>query len=236
MTPKDAPAAGKPGAPGAGRVHALIDRLTAEYAGDAHRTEVEAAHDSFFERAGKVFEDDEDLFDGRTAAFLEWYVIERPLDGGRRPVIDALDRTDRYSLADRQGLAFLAASVRSLFQVAQVRGDVVWLDDLLGGAHLRVVERRSTVGFESGDILEARLCWDGTSAVFGKTFLFHPRDARDDILATVPEAWARGARRDDILFGLSRLCVQWHRLGFAGHTGADRIYRGGLAGLATTAS
>ena len=59
--------------------------------------------------------------------------------------------------------------------------------------------------------------------VFGRTFLFHPPDARDALLAWVEAAAGRGVGRDEILFHLSRNHIRWHR---QGHTGAAKIYRG----------
>ena len=47
-------------------------------------------------------------------------------------------------------------------------------------------------------------------------------DARDVILDWVERAVDRGARRDEILFHLSRQYVRWHRLG---HVGAAKVYR-----------
>lgn len=214
---------------GAGRLHAAIDLLAARYGEGAYRAEVASAKDQFFERAGKVFDDDGELFESRLAAFLEWYVLERPLDGaGRPPVLDLLaDATQDDAPSElaeaRLTLAALATSHRSLFDVAAVDGNVVELEDLVRGARFRVLERRSTVGFEVADVLEARLIWDGEQVVFGKTFLFHPQDAREEILRLVDGGIERGVPTDDLLFQLSRMHLRWHR---QGHAGAAKLYRG----------
>jgi hypothetical protein len=209
----------------AGRLHKLIDRLAAEHAEIPHRGEIERAREDYFDRAGRVFEDDAELFEARMASFLEWYVLDRPLAGGEPPVLRALARAlEARQVEEARTLAYLVTSHRSLFDVAAVSGKEVQLDDVLGGARFRVVERRSTVGFEVGDLVEARLLWDGTEVIFGKTFLFHPRDARAEALAAVAAAAARGTDRDEILFQLSRLHVRWHR---HGHVNAARVYRGG---------
>lgn len=209
----------------AGRIHKLIDRLAVEYAEIPHRGEIEQAREDYFDRAGKVFEDDAELFEGRVASFLEWYVLERPLASGKAPVMRALAQSLEAGRADdARALSHLATTHRSLFDVAAVAGNEVQLDDVLGGARFRVVERRSTVGFEVGDLVEARLVWDGAEVIFGKTFLFHPRDARVEALGVVEAAANRGTDRDEILFQLSRLHVRWHR---HGHVNAARVYRGG---------
>jgi len=64
----------------------------------------------------------------------------------------------------------------------------------------------------------------GRRVIFGKTFLYHPRDAREEALGAVKTAVARGDSRDEILFSLARLHVRWHR---HGHVAAARVYRGG---------
>jgi hypothetical protein len=97
------------------------------------------------------------------------------------------------------------------------------LEDILGGARFHVVERRGTIGFEVGAIVEARVVWDGERTVFAKTFLFHPRDARSEVLDLVDSALAAGTERDEIMFRLAQLFLRWHR---HGHNNAARIYRG----------
>jgi hypothetical protein len=120
-------------------------------------------------------------------------------------------------------MAHVATSHRSLFDVTSVSDDTVALDDLLGGARFTVLERRSTIGFEVGNLVEARLVWEGRRVIFAKTFLFHPRDAREEALDLIEAALGKGAAREEIMFQLSRLHVLWHR---HGHVNARRVYRG----------
>ena len=214
------------GSESAGLIHSLIDRLATEFADEPYREEIAGAREDYFNRAGKVFEDDRELFEGRVASFLEWYVIERPLQGGAVPVLRALERANADGELEptRKALAALATSHRSLFDVASVQGDSVELEDLLGGARFKVFERRSTIGFELGDLFEARLVWEGERIIFTKTVLFHPRDARTEALDAIDAALAKGTSRAEIMFALSRNHVRWHR---HGHVNAARVYRGG---------
>jgi hypothetical protein len=139
--------------------------------------------------------------------------------------VRALAGEGRFSAAERLALAALASSHRSLFDIAAVDEHVVLLEDVIGGARFSVRERRSTVGFEAGDLVEARLVWDGEAVVFGRTLLFHPRDAREQVLDIVDKAAGRGQGKPDVLFALGRLHVRWYR---AGHVAASRVYREGL--------
>ncbi len=206
----------------AGLIHVLMDRLASEYAEGPYRDEVAAAKEDYFTRAGKVFEDDAELFDARIASFLEWYVIERPLRGGSPPVCKALEDGGSLPPAEALALAHIATSHRSLFDIAAVADGTVQLEDVLGGARFNVVERRSTAGFQVGDLVEARLIWNTDEVIFGKTFIFHPSDAREAVLAAVDAGLENNTPRDEIIFRMSRRHLRWHRLN---HVGASRIYR-----------
>jgi hypothetical protein len=126
-----------------------------------------------------------------------------------------------------RALARIATSHRSLFDIAGVEGSRVELEDVLGGARFTVMERRSTVGFEVGALLEARVIWEGEEAIFGKTFLCHPKDARLAVLDLVDAGLLGRSTRDEIMFRLARLYLRWHR---HGHANAGKIYRGGASG------
>ena len=73
-------------------IHRLLDRLAERYSEREHKLEAMRAREEYFDRAGKVFDDDTELFEGRMASFLEWYVLERPLAGiGLTPVVCAIE-------------------------------------------------------------------------------------------------------------------------------------------------
>ena len=212
-------------------IHPLIDRLSERYSAGEHKLEAMRAREEYFDRAGKVFDDDAELFEGRMASFLEWYVLERPFKGGPTPAVLALSAEAAASAApaavdsadDRRGIAQLAASHRSLFELYAVTEHELDVEDVIGGARFTVAERRKTIGFSPGDLFEARVIWDEGNVIFGRTFLFHPPDAREVVLDWVEAAVERGTSRADILFHLSRNHVRWHRLG---HVGAAKIYKG----------
>ena len=72
-----------------------------------------------------------------------------------------------------------------------------------------------------------RVVWDGADPLFAKTFLFHPRDARTEVLNLVDDSLMTGASRDEIMGKLSQLYLRWHR---HGHLNAGRIYKGAFTG------
>jgi hypothetical protein len=205
-------------------IQSLVERLATVFAEGENKLEAMRAREEYFDRAGKVFDDDGDFFESRMAAFLEWYIIERSFGGGPPPASRvAAAPVGRFTDHERRGAAHLATSHRSLFELGAMAGEKLEVDDLLGGGRFSVIERRSTIGFEPGALFEARLLWDGRSVVFAKTFLFHPPDARERVLQMAEKAADAGTPASDLLFQLSRLYVRWHRLG---HLGAAKIYAG----------
>jgi hypothetical protein len=204
-------------------IYALLDRLTERYSENEHRLEAMRAREEYFDRAGKVFDDDAELFDGRMAAFLEWYVLDRPLAGiGLTPVACAIEEGIALPADERRALAALAASHHSVFELHATSGEALDIEDLIGGARFAVRERRKPLGMAAGDLFEARLVWDGQTVIFGRTFLFHPPDARDVVLDWIEKSVAAGVAREEIMFHLSRQHIRWHR---QGHNAAAKVYR-----------
>jgi hypothetical protein len=207
----------------AGQVYGLLERLITRYGAEPYGAEAASAREEYFALAGRIFEDDGELFEARLASFLEWYVLDRPFGGRAAAPAQCWLESEGAALtpAERIALAHLVASHRSLFEVETVESGEVAVRDLYGGARFSVSERRSTVGFQAGDILEGRVVASAQGVLFGKSFLFHPRDAREQVLALLKAGTAAGTPRDALVFQLSRLHLRWHR---QRNIGAARVY------------
>src|SRR5438309_1420967 len=156
----------------------VLDDVIARYAGAAFEAEAVAARQFFLEATGKV--DDEDpLFEQRIAAFLEWYALERKMDGEKARPIDLYQRDMPLPEAEREAARALAASHWSLFETKEITEGRALMEDLIGGGRFLVHERRQLVALGAGDVFEARLLSDGGKTLFGRTFYFHPRDAAE---------------------------------------------------------
>ena len=104
-------------------IHRLLDRLAERYSEREHKLEAMRAREEYFDRAGKVFDDDAELFEGRMASFLEWYVLERPLAGiGLTPVACAIEEGAALPADERRALAALATSHHSVFELFETSG------------------------------------------------------------------------------------------------------------------
>jgi hypothetical protein len=199
-------------------LHAALDALIERYGAGAWQDEVVRARAEYAERTGRVFEDDE-LFEERTTAFLEWYAVERPLAGpGVSPA----------ALAYREGggaaaLAW-ARSHRSLFSVEDLAPGRVLALDLVAGGLFEVDEPRKLVGVSPGDIVEARLvAWKGAPRL-GRTFLYHPAGAREALIGHARRLRAQGKSRTDVVDFAATLRVRALRYR---HVAPERVYEMG---------
>lgn len=211
----------------------VLDRMIAEHAADEVR--VVAARKEFEERRGRVFQEEE-LWERWSAAFVEWFVVERVAPGAHLPpAADSLARA-RDAGAERDAAAIRAwlTSHRSLFEIRALsparpeRNDEapagaarVELLDLLGGALIAVPDPRGMEGVSAGDVVELRVIGFDGDVVFGRTYVFHPRGARDAILAHARRIVATGGDRRAVLDHVAALRVKVERYR---HMAPARVY------------
>jgi hypothetical protein len=198
-----------------------LDRVIAFAARD--EAETVKAREEWSEKAGRVFDDDQ-LYEERTTAFLEWYALERELPSGKVPAERFLAEE---TLDDKEGawVHALATSHRSLFEVQKVHEGIILLDDLLSGGSFAVTERRRLPGVEDTEILEARLVANVVTPpelLFTRAFQFHPREARAEIKRQAERARKAGEPRAETLFRLLRLRLKALRYK---HVTPDKIYK-----------
>ncbi len=202
---------------------ALLDRVTEElYA--RHTADTEAAgvaRREYEERRGRVHQDDE-LWEAWSAAFVEWYVVERVAPGTSLP--RAVETYRELDPADPRAAVVkaLVTSHRSLFEVRSMARGRVELLDLLGGAELAVDEQRALHGVEVGDVAEVRLIGVAGEVRFGRTFIYHPKSARAAIVDRARALLGKGESRRDVIDHIAQLRVQVTRYR---HMPAARVYQ-----------
>jgi hypothetical protein len=198
-----------------------FDGLVERFAADSYQTEVARARADFDERTGRVFEEDE-LYESRTVAFLEWYVVRWPLVGvGRPPVEAALGDPRGAGDETRAAWRAWARSHLSVFGVAELREGEVMLEDLVGGGLFIVDERRRLHGVSEGDVLTARLLGWRDKIRFGRTFTYHPAAAWKAIEGHAARMLGEGGKREDVVDHVESLRVRALRYK---HVAPERLY------------
>jgi hypothetical protein len=202
---------------------ALLDRVIEELYAE-HTADSEAAglaRRAYEDRRGRVHQDDE-LWEAWSAAFVEWYVVERAADGDRWPLASR-----SYSALAAAGdpradvVRALITSHRSLFEVRAIARGRIELLDLLGGAEIVVDEQRALHGVEVGDVAELRLIGIAGAVRFGRTFVYHPKAARAAIVERARAMLAKGSSRRDVIDQIAQLRVQVTRYR---HMAPARVY------------
>jgi len=201
----------------------VIETLYARHTTDADAAS--AARREYEERRGRVHQDDE-LWEPWSAAFVEWYVVERVAPGDRHP---PAARTYRELAAAGDSRAAvvraLVTSQRSLFEIRAIARGRIELLDLLGGAVFHVDEQRALHGVEVGDVAELRLVGlpgDGAGEIqFGRTFIYHAKVARAAIVDRARSMLAGGSTRRDVIDHMAQLRVQVTRYR---HMPVARVY------------
>ncbi len=188
-----------------------------------HTVDTEAAglaRREYEERRGKVHQDDE-LWEPWSAAFVEWYVVERVAPGERLPVAAQTYAGLPDGDPRRDVVRALVTSQRSLFEIRAIARGRIELLDLLGGAEVHVAEQRTLHGVEIGDIAELRVVGIAGEIRFGRTFLYHPKAARAAIVVRARAMLAKGASRRDVIDRIAQLRIQITRYR---HMPAARVY------------
>jgi hypothetical protein len=185
------------------RLEEVTEELYARHTADSEAAG--SARREYEERRGKVHQDDE-LWEPWSAAFVEWYVVERMAPGA--PVPPAASTYRELSAADDPRAAYVAAlitSQRSLFEVRGLGKGEIQLLDLLGGAEFVVNEQRAMLGVEVGDVAELRLIGVDGMVMFGRTFIYHPKTARAAIVERARALLAKGSSRRDVVDAIAQL-------------------------------
>jgi len=208
------------------QVQAVIDCLAARFAEPPLDREIAAARSEFDRRRGAVC-DDESLFESHVAAFLEWYVLERPGADGRPPVVSCCltSGAEGGLPGSARLLRALALSHHSLFEVVDPRLDHppgVRILDLVGGGLWRVDQPAHAAGLVRGDIFEARLIPWEDRVWFGPVFCYHPREAHQSIHDLVERQRREGTLDRDLVLSLARMRLNWSR---SRNLPAERVYR-----------
>lgn len=164
----------------------LIDRLIVQFTTSEYKSEVADGKREFFDEAGVV--DEENIFfEMRVTQFLEWYLFSRPLlKNLQTPVQLALeDESFKKTDEDILRLKALTQLRHSLFEFQKIRGDDVFIRDLMTNEEIVIQKSPIQIGFSREEIFDARLVPDNGGYLFTRAFAFHPQEATEFILSEI---------------------------------------------------
>ncbi len=155
--------------------------------------EIMDARETYFEGTGLIHEDDI-AFEQRMAGLSEYYLLDRPLSfdsEGRTPAeLFLAEGGEGLSLEEKETYAGFTRTIHGLFEIRRKSKDAVIVRDVLTQESCRVFERRRKAAILKKDIIEARLIPMDGRLIFGRTFIYHPHNARKLI-----GSWARALRK-----------------------------------------
>lgn len=145
-----------------------------------------AAKAAHFAARGEPHEEDRS-YEVRVNAMLDFYLFDWRSPADPRSTLERFvaERGPLLPPEELDATRALGAHVHGLFEVRRIKDGAVRVRDLFTGKDHDVTERRSVAGLEKGDLLEARLLPYGGALLFSGAFMYHPREARDAILAEV---------------------------------------------------
>ncbi len=193
------------------------ERLLSWATAEPRKGDLLAARKEHFSLCGEPHEEDRS-YEIRVNRMLDHYLYDFRPAGGLGTTLERFMEAEGASLSPEElrGFRDLAANVHGLFEVRKISDGQVRLRDAFSGTDHDVTERRQVAGLEKGDLLEARLLPFDGKLYFSGAFLYHPREARKQILAEVKrlkKAAGRGASPDvkAFLATLSQMAMKLER-------------------------
>jgi hypothetical protein len=164
----------------------LIEKILAHYAGEQFKEEVRQAKSEFFDNAG-ILEEHSDQFELRMSQFFDWYFFTREMKGFAQTPLEAvfMARELRFSPDEIVLIDHLKQHRHSLFEFIKLKGQDLYIKDLLANKKIVVKNSPWTFGFDSQEIFEARMIPTGDNWIFTKGFCFHPEEAKKYILSEI---------------------------------------------------
>lgn len=164
----------------------VIEKILKYFAGPALQDELLMAKKEFFDGSG-VLDEQAMNYEVRMSQFYDWYFFSRQLKGyGHTPLESChLVRDLRFDEAEQQQLLVLKQYRHSLFELIKIKGQDLYLKDLLRNEKIVVKGIDNTFGFSTDELFEVRLISDQGNWLFTKGFCFHPPEAKKYIYAEV---------------------------------------------------
>ena len=184
-----------------------IDELVEYISTSGREADVTKVKEEYFRENAGIF-GDEESYDMRIGAFLEWYMIDRRI-GGKSLLEEYAESLD--NLEKREGLLSLRDGLRSIFEVTSVYDDRVYLKDLVGKKKYVVMSPYADKFFKNKNILDCRIFkYDEKRYTMSESYFFHPEKAKKIIVSKLKEAAALD-KIGPLLNSMASMSLKWER-------------------------
>lgn len=186
-------------------IETLLQSYVARHGTDA----IVEAKEDFFRHGGKIFAED-DNYHQRIYYFLNHFVFERALSATLRgtPFLEYLETAEGSEAA-------VDGFTHSLFKILKIKGDHLFLKDLITDKKIRVEKQVGQVfeGIEKNDVFQGFLFHQLEQTFLSRGLIFHPVRSHKIILTQLKqERKAPKSTKDQLLFGLARQQLKHTRL------------------------
>ena len=152
---------------------------------EVRQAELLEARADFFRLTGEIFDDDKQL-EMRMASFLEHYCFDRvSVHRGKTPAVELFEKLKTEAPDQAPFFEGFTHTLHGLYEVRKLGDGFVRVRELFDGDDHEVTERRTLVGLNKGDIVEARLVPFAAQLWFSAAFCYHPPGAFKSILKEV---------------------------------------------------
>ncbi len=186
--------------------------------------ELGRAKNTYFERSGKVFEDDPS-FEHQMSMFLEWYLFDRNLEGLSIPPIRVyyLMFGEKVEAEELESLKSMQRTVRSLCVYQGSKGNHEVFEDMVSGEVRRIEKDGSLMGLNRGDLVDLRMVSFKDEWHFCDTIQVHPRQTKDFIAKEIKKrSITKPEQLNDFLFELSHM--KWKKEHYQ-HLSVEQVYK-----------
>jgi hypothetical protein len=179
-----------------------LDPVIEEFTSGDYYREVYDAKEEYFEKAGRVYEDDSE-FEERMQLFMDWYIFDRDLRGVDLSPIRFYYRRNKEHLSESDSQIYreLCQTIHSIYRLKRKAffGGGFLVTDLFTKKTYRVYDSHLERGFNAGDLFEGRLITFQGKQYFSKGFCFHPVEMQKFILGEIKKVRAQDVTRQNKL-------------------------------------
>lgn len=164
----------------------ILEKLMQYYTSGDYANEVVLAKTEFYDLAG-IFDEESENFELKMSQFIDWYIFSKKLPSFEQTPIELAEKKKDFQVTADEApfLDKLFMTRHSLFEFLKIKDSDLYVKDLFSDYKLVIKNSPITVGFEKGQLFEARIIPHGETFTFTSGFCFHPFDAKKFILKEI---------------------------------------------------